>query len=152
MASKEKAEKAHSALGRPTKYKPEFDKLARDYTELGATLEQIAKFLEVDTATVKRWMDEKPTFCAAIKKTRDLADAKVERSLYARACGLTKKVERPTKNGGIVTLKEEVPPDTAAAFIWLKNRKPKEWRDKQEVEHSGEVGVTLNIGQYKPRT
>ena len=128
-------------LGRPTKYKPEFVKLARDYTELGATLEQVGKFLGVDVATVKRWMDEKPTFCAAIKETRELADAKVERSLYARACGLTKKVERESKRGGIVTLKEEVPPDTAAAFIWLKNRRPEQWRDKQEMEHSGELKI-----------
>jgi hypothetical protein len=27
-------------------------------------------------------------------------------------------------------------------IFWLKNRKPAEWRDKQEVEHSGGVTVT----------
>ena len=151
MASKAK-KPATAQKGRPTKYKPEFEKLARDYTELGATLPQIARFFDVDLATVNRWMDDKPTFRDAIKKTRELADSKVEQSLYARACGLVKKVERTTKDGGIVTLKEEVPPDTAAAFIWLKNRKPKEWRDKQEVEHSGEIGVTLNLGKYTPRS
>ena len=31
---------------------------------------------------------------------------------------------------------------TGAAFIWLKNRS--NWKDKQEVEHSGEV-VTFNM-------
>lgn len=142
MASKGKAKKAPTApAGRPTKYKPEFDKLASDYTELGATLPQIAKFLGVDAATITRWMESHPSFCAAIKETRELADSKVEQSLYKRACGLVKTVERPTKDGGIVTLKEEVPPDTAAAFIWLKNRRPKEWRDKQEVEHRGELKI-----------
>lgn len=144
MATKKKASpKPH---GRPTKYKPEYDKLARDYTELGATLPQIARFFDVDLATVNRWMDNKPTFRDAIKKTRELADSKVEQSLYARACGLVKKVERTTKDGGIVTLKEEVPPDTAAAFIWLKNRKPKEWRDKQEIEHTAGTGWEVFIG------
>jgi hypothetical protein len=97
-------------------------------------------------------METYPEFCAAIKETRELADSKVEQSLYKRACGLHKTVEKITKDGEIIAVKEEVPPDTAAAFIWLKNRKPKDWRDKQEVEHSGEVGVTLNIGQYKPRS
>ena len=27
------------------------------------------------------------------------------------------------------------PPDTTAAIFWLKNRKPAEWRDKQEQQH-----------------
>jgi hypothetical protein len=32
-------------------------------------------------------------------------------------------------------------PDTTAAIFWLKNRRREEWRDKQEVEHSGNVRV-----------
>jgi hypothetical protein len=93
-------------------------------------------------------METYPDFCTAIKGTRELADAKVEQSLYKRACGLYRTVERATKDGSIITLQEEVPPDTAAAFIWLKNRKPKDWRDKQEMELSGEVAiaVTINAG------
>ena len=35
------------------------------------------------------------------------------------------------------------PPDTTAAIFWLKNRKTDQWRDKQDVEHSGSVGVTI---------
>ena len=41
-------------------------------------------------------------------------------------------VERKTK---------EVSPDTTAQIFWLKNRKPEQWRDKQVVEHGGEVSV-----------
>lgn len=36
---------------------------------------------------------------------------------------------------------KEVIPDTTAQIFWLKNRKPNEWRDKQQVEHSGEMNV-----------
>lgn len=145
--------KKKPAGGRPTKFKPEFVKLVKDYTELGATIDQIARFLGVDQLTIHRWMDSKPEFCKAIKETKELADYKVEKSLYTRAMGFVKKSKRIDGKGDVIELKEEqVPPDTAAAFIWLKNRKPKEWRDKQEIEHSGEVGVTLNIGQYKPRS
>lgn len=39
-------------------------------------------------------------------------------------------VERKTK---------DIAPDTTAQIFWLKNRKPKEWRDKQEVEVSGNI-------------
>lgn len=41
-------------------------------------------------------------------------------------------IERKTK---------EVVPDVTAQIFWLKNRKPKEWRDKQQHEHSGGVQV-----------
>lgn len=37
---------------------------------------------------------------------------------------------------------KEVTPDTTAAIFWLKNRKPKEWRDKRETELSGSVDVS----------
>lgn len=32
-----------------------------------------------------------------------------------------------------------VAPDTTAAIFWLKNRNPSHWRDKQNIEHSGEI-------------
>lgn len=40
---------------------------------------------------------------------------------------------------------KEVPPDTVAALFWLKNRKPKDWRDKRETEISGKDGQKLTI-------
>lgn len=40
---------------------------------------------------------------------------------------------------------KEVPPDTVAALFWLKNRKPKDWRDKRETELSGKDGEKLTI-------
>lgn len=43
---------------------------------------------------------------------------------------------------------KEVIPDTTAQIFWLKNRKPNEWRDKQQVEHSG--GITNTINEMTP--
>ncbi|KQL21983.1 transposase [Cytobacillus solani] len=37
---------------------------------------------------------------------------------------------------------KEVIPDTTAQIFWLKNRKPNEWRDKQEINHSGGMNNT----------
>lgn len=34
---------------------------------------------------------------------------------------------------------KEVVPDTTAQIFWLKNRRPDKWRDKQDVELSGDV-------------
>jgi 5-methylcytosine-specific restriction endonuclease McrA len=39
------------------------------------------------------------------------------------------------------TVTKEVAPDTGAAMAWLKNRRPKDWRDKHEIEHSGKVNI-----------
>jgi hypothetical protein len=36
---------------------------------------------------------------------------------------------------------EHIPPDVIACIFWLKNRRPELWRDKHDVEHSGEVGI-----------
>lgn len=36
---------------------------------------------------------------------------------------------------------KQVSPDTTAQIFWLKNRKPKEWRDKIETEHSGHIST-----------
>lgn len=36
---------------------------------------------------------------------------------------------------------KEVVPDTVAQIFWLKNRRPDKWRDKQDVELSGDVKI-----------
>lgn len=40
---------------------------------------------------------------------------------------------------------KQVSPDVLAQIFWLKNRKPGQWRDKQEVEHSGGVENRLDL-------
>jgi hypothetical protein len=41
--------------------------------------------------------------------------------------------------------REHVSPDTTAAIFWLKNRKPVEWRDRQQFEHAGAGGGAIEI-------
>ncbi len=36
-------------------------------------------------------------------------------------------------DGIVVPYTEHYPPDTAAAFIWLKNRQKQTWRDRHEI-------------------
>ncbi len=104
---------AARANGRPSKYLPAYAKQARALCLLGATNQELANSLEVGLTTLKRWMAEFPAFRAAIKQGREGADSQVADALYRRAIGTRK-----------------IPPDTAAAFIWLKNRRPDKWRDK----------------------
>ena len=124
-------------LGRPTKYDDEYDRQARELCLLGATNPELARFFEVATSTVDKWISEKPSFSGAVKEGRGVADARVADSLYQRALGYSHPEEKLFQYEGHVIRVETVkhyPPDTAAAFIWLKNRRPDLWRDKQELK------------------
>lgn len=135
---------AKNKVGRPTKYKDGYCELAFNYCLLGATDEDLARFFDVSEQTINAWKHAYPEFLESIKKGKDEADALVARSLYQRAVGyqyLEKKKEI-SDQGGVkdsVTTKEVVP-DTTAQIFWLKNRQPKLWRDKQEVDHQSSDG------------
>lgn len=129
--------------GRPTKYEGEkTDKLAFKLCLLGATEQEIANALEVSLDTVTEWKRVHPSFSASINEGRETADATIAESLYNRAKGYSHPdVHISSYEGGITVtpITKHYPPDTAAAFIWLKNRKSGKWRDKVEVTHSIET-------------
>ncbi len=136
--------------GRPTKFKDEYIIQANKLTLLGATDEQLADFFEVSVPTLDTWKKEHPEFLGSLKRGKAVFDDDtVEKSLCRRANGFMRTVERVSKDG-IVACMEEVPPDTTACIFWLKNRKPKEWRDRQEIEHSTPTTISVNLSQ-KPK-
>lgn len=122
--------------GRPTLYKPEYAELAFKFCLLGATNAKLAEFFDVATSTVSLWMVEHEDFSEAIKSGRVQADAEIAHALYHRAKGYSHaavKIFADVKTGAqqVIDYTEHYPPDTAAAFIWLKNRAG--WKDKQEI-------------------
>lgn len=137
------------AGGRPSKYNPETHLvIVQALAKRGLTLPQLAETLEVAPSTVSKWMVEHPEFSEAIKEAKDIADDMVEASLFQRATGYSAKAVKifmpaGAKEPTIVPYVENYPPDPTAMIFWLKNRKPKDWRDKQEVEHSGGLSVTI---------
>lgn len=55
-------------------------------------------------------------------------------------------IMKSDKEGALVVTKKirkTVLPDTTAQIFWLKNRKPKEWRDKQDVSLEGSTSVQI---------
>lgn len=133
--------------GRPSKYNPETHLvIAQALAKRGLTIVQLAESLDVAPSTVNKWMVEHPEFSEAIKEARDISDESVEASLFQRATGYSVKAVKVFMPAGAsepvyAPYVEHYPPDPTSMIFWLKNRKPKEWRDKQEVEHSG--GVTI---------
>lgn len=132
--------------GRPSAYEEKFAAQAEKLCALGATDQEIADFFEVDVRTIYRWKHDHDAFCQALKVGKEAADERVERSLYQRAIGYEQdevKIFMPAGAAEPVyaPYRAKVAPDTTAAIFWLKNRRSKEWRDKQEVEHSGGVKI-----------
>lgn len=151
-------------VGRPTKYKEEYNEQAYKLCLLGATDDKLADFFEVDVSTIQRWKLEYEEFCDSIKKGKVIADATIAEGLFNRAKGATIKTQQAIKlkdsqfnSEGrkiseeerieVVDLVQEVPPDTAAGIFWLKNRNPELWRDKREhVEVDSDSGeITINV-------
>jgi hypothetical protein len=145
--------------GRPTKYQKAYAKQAYKLCLLGATNEELAEFFEVSHGTISNWLAEHSDFLGAVKKGRRVADAEIADSLYQRAKGYTHASEEVFQyKGDVVRAKtrKHYPPDTAAAFIWLKNRQPEKWRDKPAGDGSDsrldEVWALLQNGPAKRKT
>jgi hypothetical protein len=136
-----------SGAGRPSVYEDDFARQARKLAELGATDQEIADFFEVDVRTIYRWKHDHDEFCQALKTGKDVADERVERSLYQRAIGYEQDEVKIFMPGGAdkpvyAPYRAKIAPDTTAAIFWLKNRRAADWRDKTETQHSGAVEIT----------
>lgn len=119
-----------------TKWRPEFLRIARKAAEFGATIREIGEFLDVSHETIHQWMHSRKDFANAIRTGKAAADKRVEEALYHRALGYkydAKKIQLDREGNWCEReYVEHVPPDTTACIFWLKNRKPAEWRDRQE--------------------
>lgn len=123
--------------GRPPSYEPAFAAQAEKLAKLGATDQELADFFEVDVRTVYRWKHGHDEFCQALKTGKDVADERVERSLYQRAIGYEQEEVKIFMPGGAAEpvyapFRAKIAPDTTAAIFWLKNRRSGNWRDKTE--------------------
>lgn len=136
--------------------------LVEGWARDGLTDEQIAKNLGISRDTFYSYKKQYSDFSYALKKGKEVIDFEVENALLKRALGYEyaevtqERIIQKDEYGKVITdihgfpiykmvvtktVKKEVAPDTTAQIFWLKNRKPKEWRDKQDIEHSGSIGV-----------
>jgi hypothetical protein len=138
--------------GRPTEYRDEYAAQAVKLCEFGATDQELADFFEVDVRTIYRWKHDHAEFCQALKAGKDVADERVERSLYQKAIGYEQdevKIFMPSgaEEPVYAPFRAKVAPDTTAAIFWLKNRRSAAWRDKTEVEHNVSKDLAEWLGQ-----
>ena len=89
----------------------------------GLTEEEIAKRLGIAYSTFKKYKSDYPALSAVLKEGKEVADYRVENALYEKALG----------------------GDTTAMIFWLKNRRAKQWREKQEIDHSHEFHIKVDL-------
>lgn len=164
-SKKKPAVKKKDKGGRPSKL-PDIDfKMVEELAGFGLIDVQIATILKISRSTLSLWKLKSNKFSDTIKRGKLKADLKVVKSLFKRANGYN--YEEVTKEPTFVIKKingekkkicidkklivtkivtKHVIADTIAGIYWTKNRMKKkqgyedDWKDKQEVEHSGDVG------------
>lgn len=105
--------------------------------------EQIANNLGISIQTFYTYKKEHIEFSESLKKGKEIIDYEVENALLKRALGY--EYEEKTYETVYDKVKEEyvekltkrvtkqVVPDTTAQIYWLNNRKPKQWRNRVEL-------------------
>ena len=118
----------------------------------GLTEEQIAQNMRIHRDTLNEWKKRYSDISDTLKRGREVVDIQVENALLKRALGYEYKEEKKKYENGILTEKKvttkQVVPDTTAQIFWLKNRKPRQWRDKreQDIDVTEAVKIVDNIG------
>ena len=129
----------------------------------GLTDKDIAKNMRVGYTSIREWKKKFPEIAEALRIGKDSADRIVENALYKSACGYTVKVRKPVKVKQIdydpetgrkvcesetwkmVEEEQHYPAQVTAQIFWLKNRKPDQWREKNDVALGPSNGVLESI-------
>lgn len=110
-------------MGRPTDFTPDMGDQILERMEGGLSLAAAAADINVHRQRVYEWVDRHPDFADTVK----LAMAK--RQLF-----LEKRL-----------LSADVGPVVTSTIFALKNAGAEDWREKQEVEHSGEINNKVEL-------
>ncbi len=137
--------------GRPSKLTPELALKIFMLSRKGLTDKEIANVFDITEQTINNWKKD-PEFFESLKADKKIADLMVERSLFERAIGYEHKETELFCHRGKVISKEitkHYPPDPTSMIFWLKNRLPKEWRDKSQVDQGFTDETDALLQKYK---
>ena len=117
--------------------------LIESWARDGLTDEMVAKKIGINPATLYKWIDKYSEIGEALKKGKAPVDIEVENALLKRAMGYDyEEVITEAYGDGkkhVKKVKRHVPPDVGAAIFWLKNRKPRNWRERPLEDQTGDA-------------
>lgn len=114
----------------------------------GLTEAQMSANMGIRRETLIQWKKRFPNISNTLKKGKEVTDRIVENALLKKTTGYNAEIKKTFKvkvvdydpdTGRKIREREElqegvdevhVPADTTAQIYWLKNRMPKNWRDK----------------------
>ncbi|EKA2551366.1 helix-turn-helix domain-containing protein [Listeria monocytogenes] len=130
------------------------------YARDGLIDDQVAAKIGIARQTLYEWKKKYPVIDDALKRGKEVVDRHVESCLLKNATGYTYTEDVPMRIKKkyydeenrlcekeeviVVKVSKQKQAETVAQIFWLKNRKPENWRDKQNVEHSGNIEHTPN--------
>lgn len=124
---------------------------------------QIAHNMGVSYTSLREWKNQFPAIAEALRKGKEVVDREVENALFKSAIGYTQTIRKPVKVRDVeydpgtgrkvreverwVAVEEEihVPPQVTAQIFWLKNRKPDQWREKNDLTLTPSNGVLESL-------
>ena len=124
---------------------------------------QIAHNMGVAYSTLRYWKARFPEIEAALRKGKEVVDREVENALLKSALGFMQKIKKPVRIKEVeydpksgkkirevekwVQVEEEiyVAPQVTAQIFWLKNRKPDQWREKNDLTLTPSNGVLESL-------
>lgn len=129
--------------------------LVEGWCRNGLTEAQIANNLGISIQTFYTYKKDHIEFLEALKRNKEVADLEVENALFKRALGYSYEEIEETYEGKTLVekkvKKKKMAPDVTAQIIWLKNRKPQDWRDKRDIAIEQEEDKKIVIEHSIPR-
>lgn len=120
-------------VGRPTKYKEEYCEQIIKFMKDGSSKVEFCAEIGIVYDTFLDWKEKYPAFSESIKKADLVCQAWWE------------------KNGRKATFGEVEGFNSTGFIFQMKNRFPRDYKDKQEVEHSGEIDIADRIQRARNR-
>lgn len=129
----------------------------------GLIEKQIAHNMSIGESTLRTWKNNFPDIAEALRKGKEVVDREVENALFKSALGFMQKIKKPVRIREVeydpksgkkikesekwVQVEEEVfiPPQVTAQIFWLKNRKPDQWREKNDLTLTPSNGVLESL-------
>ncbi len=116
------------AIGKYREWQTEYGlTLLQGWAREGLTDADIAHNIGITTKTLYEWKNRFSDIRDALKISKDYADFLVENALFTKAVG----------------------GDTTAMIFWLKNRKPRKWRDHPEAPTQSDDALLVYLEGFK---
>lgn len=141
-------------MGRPSKFNDSLESVAIALAVKGHIDREIAEIIGVSESALNEHKKRKPDFHEALKLAKnDYDNSIVEQALLKRAIGLSiKETQIRNIDGKQVktVIEKELPPDTAAMTLFLRNRMPEKYcRERQNIAVGIEDYKSLTMEEAK---